>query len=284
MNLLGFDATPRAQRTGIGSHHSAKSFTDEWLTPPGIISALGPFDLDPSASSKRPWPTAERHFTKEQNGMQQEWMGRVWLNPPYGRQTARWMERLALHGNGIALIFARTETECWRDFIWAKATAVLFVYGRINFHHVTGERAGKNSGAPSALIAYGADNAAAILACSKSKIPGYFVPLKPYSKIYTAPQSELNLCTSSEASSPDDRNGPSHCATASNTPNPDRNRQSHRPHPNHADTIGEQTPTAKSAGIDSSTSTRLSATTKRKAKSGSSASAQGAALNGASNP
>lgn len=39
--------------------------TNEWLTPPSIIAALGEFDLDPCAprAAVRPWNTAYRHFT-----------------------------------------------------------------------------------------------------------------------------------------------------------------------------------------------------------------------------
>ena len=80
---------------------------DEWLTPPEIIHALGCFDLDPCAPVVRPWPTATRHYTIEDNGLVQPWDGRIWCNPPYGTETGRWLARMAEHGNGIALIFAR---------------------------------------------------------------------------------------------------------------------------------------------------------------------------------
>jgi len=48
---------------GIGSHQSQKMITDEWLTPPEIVKALGPFDLDPCTPIKRPWDTARHHFS-----------------------------------------------------------------------------------------------------------------------------------------------------------------------------------------------------------------------------
>ena len=45
-------------RTGIGSHTRAvRGRTDDWLTPPEIIAALGRFDLDPCASPSRRRPT-----------------------------------------------------------------------------------------------------------------------------------------------------------------------------------------------------------------------------------
>lgn len=161
---------------GVGGHQRAyKGFTDEWLTPPGIIASLGQFDLDPCSPVNRPWPTAARHLTVADDGLTAPWDGRVWLNPPYGPQTGRWLERLADHGTGIALVFARTETEMFFRFVWARASAVLFLKGRLHFHNVSGVRASFNSGAPSVLVAYGASDAATL---SGVPVPGKFVALR----------------------------------------------------------------------------------------------------------
>lgn len=164
-------STPKLTRTGsfgMGGHQGVM-LKDEWLTPPEIVQALGPFDLDPCSPIVRPWDTAARHFTIEDDGLTKSWTGRVWLNPPYGPHTGDWLERLAAHGDGIALIFARTETEAWFRHVWGIATAVMFLEGRLNFHHVTGTRAKQNAGAPSALIAYGERNEWALRA---SRLPG----------------------------------------------------------------------------------------------------------------
>lgn len=160
---------------GMGSHQSARSQTDEWLTPPGIIQALGPFDLDPCAPVNRPWPTAAQHFTIEDNGLLQRWFGRVWLNPPYSHPgIGRWLGRMVEHGTGTVLIFARTETEHFCRWVWDSATALLFVRGRINFHFVDGRRSSKNCGAPVVLCAYGFADADLL---ADSGIEGKFVPL-----------------------------------------------------------------------------------------------------------
>ena len=45
---------------GIGGHHSHKAGTVEWLTPPSIIAALGPFDLDPCAPARQPYPPGRK--------------------------------------------------------------------------------------------------------------------------------------------------------------------------------------------------------------------------------
>jgi hypothetical protein len=91
------------------------------------------------------------------------WSGFVWCNPPYGPLWGAWLERLADHGNGIALIFARTETRLFFDAVWGKASALLFLRGRLYFHYPDGRRAPFNSGAPSVLIGYGV-RAARVLA------------------------------------------------------------------------------------------------------------------------
>lgn len=159
----------------IGGHQSAAMGKDEWLTPPEVLRALGAFDLDPCSPIRRPWDTAREHLTALDDGLSKPWRGRVWCNPPYGAEAARWLARLADHGDGIALIFARTETAAWVEHVWAKASAILFIAGRLHFHHVDGRRAAANSGAPSALVAYGEANAQALRSCG---IAGAFVPLK----------------------------------------------------------------------------------------------------------
>lgn len=160
--------------SGIGSHQSAVMGKDEWLTPPEIIKSLGDFDLDPCSPINRPWDTAKNHYTVVDDGLSLPWHGRVWCNPPYGQQTGKWLSKLAEHGNGIALIFARTETKMFFDHVWHKACALLFIKGRLYFHHVTGERAVANAGAPSVLVAYGLQNANSL---HGSGIRGKFIML-----------------------------------------------------------------------------------------------------------
>ena len=163
-------------RAGMGGHHSPRMGKDEWLTPPRIIKALGQFDLDPCAPIVRPWDTALKHYSIEDNGLAKPWEGRVWLNPPYGRETGKWLARMADHGDGIALIFARVETKDWFTHVWDMADAVLFLRARLHFHHVDGTRAKLNAGAPSALVAYHPRNAAML---AISGLPGKYVPNIP---------------------------------------------------------------------------------------------------------
>lgn len=166
MSLIGAPANalraPRqapAQPGGITppAHRRGPSSSDSWITPPWLIDRLGPFDLDPCESNPQPWPCAARSY--REHGLMLPWEGFVWCNPPYGRATKAWLHRLALHDHGIALVFARTETEAFASAVWPYASALLFLRGRLTFFRPDGSapRAGGNSGGPSVLIAYGSE-------------------------------------------------------------------------------------------------------------------------------
>ncbi len=161
---------------GIGGHQRAfEGATDVWLTPPDLLAKLGEFDLDPCSPIDRPWDTAKKHYTIEDDGLKQDFFGRIFLNPSYGPETGKWLKKLAEHGNGIALIFARTETVMFHRWGWDRADAMFFFEGRLFFHTPDGKRANNNAGAPSVLIAYGQNN----VECLKNlKIKGKFIKLK----------------------------------------------------------------------------------------------------------
>lgn len=139
-------------------HTRTTKSTDDWITPRTLIERIGPFDLDPCSSLTQPWPCAAKAFTIEDDGLMLPWEGLVWCNPPYGARTGAWLNRLAMHGNGIALVFARTETRAFFRYVWPYASALLFLRGRLTFNRPDGSspKMGHNSGGPSVLIGYGA--------------------------------------------------------------------------------------------------------------------------------
>lgn len=179
----------------IGSHHSARPKTETWFTPRSLIEVLGgadSFDLDPCSHVSRPWASARHHYTIDDDGLTQPWFGRVWLNPPYSKVlVTKFLGRMAAHGCGTSLIFARTETDTFHRYVWEHASAVLFIRGRLHFHVGVdtwfprkgkdpifvraGEAAPANGGAPSVLIAYGDDDRDILAA---APIDGQFVPLR----------------------------------------------------------------------------------------------------------
>lgn len=152
-------------------HQKSVGLNDEWLTPRAILDALGSFDLDPCAPVHRPWDTAARHFTIEDNGLVQPWEGRVWCNPPFNRfLRPLWMAKIARHGDGILLVPAAVETKAYFDYVWQSAGAVCFVRGRPHFHYVDGSRSKGNAGTAIALAAYGARNVESLKASGLGKV------------------------------------------------------------------------------------------------------------------
>lgn len=130
--------------------------SNEWYTPPHIFHALDlRFDLDPCAPRGGvDWIPAERHYSVHDDGLSQPWEGRVWLNPPYGPHTAKWLGRLVEHGDGIALVFARTDTR-WCQAAMRAAETICFVDKRLRFINGKDYLTQQNADSPSLLLAYG---------------------------------------------------------------------------------------------------------------------------------
>ncbi len=148
--------------------------SDEWYTPRWLIDELGPFDLDPCSPAIRPWDTASVHVTKESDGLKYDWgTSRVWLNPPYSRQLLRaFVEKLADHGNGIALLANRTDNLLFQEVVFAKAVSMLFMRHRIKFLRPDGTTGHPFFG--SVLVAFGNNNDEVL---QNSHIEGKYVKL-----------------------------------------------------------------------------------------------------------
>jgi phage N-6-adenine-methyltransferase len=112
----------------------------EWYTPPhireAVVSALGGrVDLDPCADPGKSFPAAE-HFTEADNGLVKPWVGRVYMNPPYGRTIERWTTKLrdemtsGWTTEAVALLPARMDTRWWHELA---PPHVCFIRGRLRF-------------------------------------------------------------------------------------------------------------------------------------------------------
>jgi hypothetical protein len=165
---------------GLGGHERTyEGVTNEWLTPLPLIQSLGQFDLDPCSPIKRPWDTAINHYNELDDGLIQRWDGRVWMNPPYGPHTKKWLKKMCEHNNGVVLIFARTETQPYFDYIWGKISSILFLKGRIRFFTVDGVVGPQGAGAPSVLLSYDSpDSLVNHDAIKNSGITGEFISFR----------------------------------------------------------------------------------------------------------
>ena len=128
------------------------SNTCEWETPQLFFDALNAvhhFDVDVCATANN--AKCERYYTKEQDGLSQQWKGVCWMNPPYGREIGKWMRKAyesSLYGaTVVCLVPARTDTAWWHDY--AMKGEVEFVRGRLKFG---GSKA--NAPFPSAIVTF----------------------------------------------------------------------------------------------------------------------------------
>jgi len=119
-------------------HFSSRN--DDWSSPAWVVQAaekmMGAIDLDPASPTiDGPIPASLR-YTKETNGLIQDWNGRVFLNPPYGREIGIWVKKAIQEydagrmSEAIILLPARTDTK-WFDVI--SSFPWCAVRGRIKF-------------------------------------------------------------------------------------------------------------------------------------------------------
>jgi phage N-6-adenine-methyltransferase len=144
------------------THESPKSKSISWYTPPEIFDALNLiYDLDPcSPGLDKSFVPAIACYTEADDGLTSPWHGLTWVNPPYDN-TRAWLRKLADHGNGVALVFARTDT-AWFHEAAATADVVCFISGRIRFYRGDMVTRGGSPGAGSMLLSYGAEAAEAV--------------------------------------------------------------------------------------------------------------------------
>lgn len=129
------------------------SNTDMWATPQDFFNKMNDefhFELDVCATSEN--AKCEKYFTEETNGLEQEWTGVCWMNPPYGRTIGKWVKKAyesSLNGaTVVCLIPSRTDTKWWHEY--CMKGEIRLVKGRLKFGN------SKNSAPfPSAVVVFG---------------------------------------------------------------------------------------------------------------------------------
>ena len=134
-------------------HVANNSGENEWYTPSQYIESarrvMGRIELDPASSDEaNKTVKADRHFTKESNGLEQDWSGKVWMNPPYAQPLiadfCNLLDLSVTSGSvpeAIALVNNGTET-AWFQTLLRTAKAVCFPKGRIKFIDMHGNPSG----------------------------------------------------------------------------------------------------------------------------------------------
>lgn len=114
------------------------SATDQWATPQAFFDewhAMFNFTLDVCADAEN--AKCPRFFDRSTNGLSQDWSLDVcWMNPPYGREIGRWVQKAHVESTKgatvVCLLPARTDTAWWHDYVLPFAK-VTFIRGRLKF-------------------------------------------------------------------------------------------------------------------------------------------------------
>ena len=126
-----------------------------WSTPQDFYDRLNEefhFTLDPCALPSN--AKCSKFYTPDDDGLVQDWGGNVvFCNPPYSRKVGEWVRKCYEESQKpnttvVALVFARTDTAWFHDYVYGKAE-VRFVRGRLKFGNQ------KNAApAPSMVVIY----------------------------------------------------------------------------------------------------------------------------------
>lgn len=140
-----------------GNQRTLGTGENEWYTPKEYIEAVrdvfGTIDLDPasSAAAQKIVP-AKKYFSKKDNGLGQEWRGRVWLNPPYSQPdiahfVAKLLGEIEAGRVTAAIMLTHNNTDtAWFHDAAARADAVCFTKGRVKFESPEGDIAAATNG------------------------------------------------------------------------------------------------------------------------------------------
>lgn len=132
------------------------SKTDDWETPQDLFDKLDQeFEFNLDVCATRDNRKCRNFYTKELDGLKQDWHGVCWMNPPYGREIGKWVQKAyeeSLRGSTVVcLLPSRTDTRWWHDY--CMKGEVRFIKGRLKFGN------SKNSAPfPSAIVIFRGDS------------------------------------------------------------------------------------------------------------------------------
>ena len=122
----------------VEKYHHPIAGRKDWETPPHLFAGWDAefgFTLDVCATAEN--AKCANYFTPETNGLERDWRGYTcWMNPPYGREIAAWMQKAWESSQAgaavVCLVPARTDSRWWHEYA-EKATERRFLRGRIKF-------------------------------------------------------------------------------------------------------------------------------------------------------
>lgn len=158
--LCGYEEDGEVLMIPKKPHVTNNSKDDEWYTPAQYIEAarevLGTIDLDPASNDfANETVKAVTYYTEETNGLEQEWFGNIWMNPPYSTALLnKFADKLVESRFEQAIVLVNNATEtAWFEKLVSTASAIVFHKGRIRFVKRDGEHGSPLQG--QAFIYYG---------------------------------------------------------------------------------------------------------------------------------
>jgi phage N-6-adenine-methyltransferase len=119
-----------------GASHSMRG-QDEWGTPASLFKELDDrfhFTLDPCATPEN--AKCAVYFTKEMDGLQEDWSGTVFMNPPFSR-CQEWVAKAwheSLRGvTVVCLLPARVDTDWWHRYVVDGNAEIAWIRGRVKY-------------------------------------------------------------------------------------------------------------------------------------------------------
>ena len=124
----------------MASAYMPVSQTDDWATPADVwhqANGFHDFQLDAAASSTNhlceQWFGLDHPDENRRDGLSGQWVGRTWVNPPYGRGIYDWVKKAALHNDLVVMLLpSRTDTKWFHEFVLPNAD-LQFIKGRLKF-------------------------------------------------------------------------------------------------------------------------------------------------------
>ena len=133
---------------------------EKWQTPQDVFDKLNEefnFTLDPCCQIDS--AKCSKFYTPKEDGLIQNWQGEtVFVNPPYGRELKKWVEKCyneSYNDNTtvVMLIPARTDTRYFHEFIYHIAE-IRFLKGRIKFINPTTKLPADAAPFPSMIVIF----------------------------------------------------------------------------------------------------------------------------------
>ena len=115
------------------------SQTDDWATPRAFFDVLNDryaFELDAAASQSNylapEWFGLDHPDMTRRDGLAGHWVGKTWVNPPYGRGIYDWVKKASQHDNLVVMLLpSRTDTKWFHEFL--NNAHIEFIKGRLKF-------------------------------------------------------------------------------------------------------------------------------------------------------